>query len=248
MLIEYRRCGQPMPLAIALGGDPIDLLAAMAPLPDQADVLGLTGYLKDRPCELAPGRRVDLPVPADAEMVIEGTIDPSAATTDAGSGLDATGQLRPLRPGAMVLVEALTHRPTPIFPALLPEEGRVLRQSLTTVFLPLLRGELPGLVDLSLPAFGGAQRWAFASVDKTYPGQGMQFANAFWSLPKMIEVRYLVVVDEDVDVDDSDAVWAAMSAHAAPAVDVRLSDVPPNEFLDDQSPGRMVFDATRPLL
>jgi UbiD family decarboxylase len=129
----------------------------------------------------------------------------------------------------------------------LPAESRVLRQSLATVFLPFLRTELSGLIDLRFPSFGGAQRWAFASIDRTYPGQGMQFANAFWSLPRMIDVRYLVIVDEDVDVGDSDAVWAAVSAHAAPAIDVRLADVPPNEFLDDQSPGRMVFDATRPL-
>ncbi len=247
MLAYYRRGGESMPVALAFGGEPIDLLAAMAPLPRRTDVLELTGYLRGSPCELIPGRRVDLPVPADAELIIEGTIDPSKPLVEAGSGLDAMGQMRPLRQGPVVRVEAVTHRPTPLFPSLLPTEKGPIHRALVKAFLPFLRQELPGLRDLEFPIFGGDRVWAFASIDKTYAGQGTQFANAFWGLPKMFPVRYLVIVDEEVDVGNSDEVWAAVSAHAAPNADTRLGDVPPNEFLYDQSPGRMVIDATRSL-
>ncbi len=247
LLAHYRRRGESMPIAIALGGEPVDLLTAMAPLPQCADVLELTGYLRGSPCELIPGRRVDLPVPADAEFVIEGTIDPGEAPVDVGSGLDAMGQLRPMHHGPVVRVEAVTHRPTPLFPSLLPGEKCGIHRALVKAFFPFLRQELPGLSDLEVPAFGGDRVWAFASIDKTYIGQGGQFANAFWSLPQMLAVRYLVIVDEDVDVSNADEVWAAVSAHAAPSTDVHFGDAPPDEFLHDHPPGRMVFDATRPL-
>ncbi|NQU37985.1 MAG: UbiD family decarboxylase, partial [Actinobacteria bacterium] len=242
LLAYYRRRGESMPVALAFGGEPIDLLTAMAPLPRRTDVFDLTGYLRGNPCELIPGRRVDLPVPADAELVIEGTIDPGEPFADAGSGLDAMGQLRALRHSPVVHVEAVTHRPTPLFPSLLPSEKGPIHRALVRAFLPFLRHELPGLSDLEFPAFGGDRVWAFASIDKTYAGQGGQFANTFWGLPKMLPVRYLVIVDEDVDVSNSDEVWAAVSAHAAPSTDARLGDVPPDEFLYDQSPGRMVLD------
>lgn len=246
LLAQYGRRGESMPVAIAFGGEPVDLLTAMAPLPRRADVLELTGYLRGGPCELLPGRCVDLPVPADAELVIEGTIDASEPHIDAGSGLDAMGQLRRLRHGPIVHIEAVTHRPTPLFPALLPSEKCRLHGALVKAFLPFLRQELPGLSNLEFPAFGGDRVWAFASIDKTYAGQGGQFAHAFWGMPKMFPVRYLVLVDEDVDVDNSDEVWAAVAAHAAPATDVCIGDTPPDEFLHDQPPGRLVFDATRP--
>jgi 4-hydroxy-3-polyprenylbenzoate decarboxylase len=247
LLAHYRRRGESMPVAIAFGGEPVDLLAAMAPLPHGADVLELTGYLRGHPCELIPGRCAGLPVPADAELVIEGVIDPREPFVDPGSGLDAMGQLRRLRPGPVVRVEAVTHRPTPLIPALLPSEKGQIHRTLVRVFLPILRQELPALSDIEFPAFGGDGLWAFASIDKTYAGQTGQFTNAFWGLPKMLHVRYLVIVDDDVDVHNADEVWTAVAAHAAPATDVRLGDVPLDVFLHDPSPGRMAFDATRSL-
>lgn len=247
LLAHCRRRGETMPLALAFGGDPIDLLTAMAPLPCRADVLALTGCLRGGACEMIAGRRVDLPIPADAELVLEGTIDPNEPCVDPGQGLDPAGQLRPLRPGPVVHIEAITRRPTPLFPSLLPDEKAGIHRALAKVFLPFLRRELPGLVHLSFPTFGGDRLCAFASIDKTYAGQAGQFANAFWGCSEMSPVRYLVVVDEDVDVDNSDDVWAVVSAHALPGRDVTIGDAPPDEFVHDQPPGRMVIDATRPL-
>lgn len=247
LLAQYGRRGESMPIAIAFGGEPTDLLTAMAPLPRRTDVLELSGYLRGAACEVIPARCVDLPVPADAELVIEGTIAPNEPYADPGSGLDAMGQVRRLQPGPVVRVDAITHRPTPLFPALLRGEKSCIHQILAKAFLPFLRAELPGLCDFGFPSFGGDRAWAFASIDKTYPGQARQFANTFWGLSKMLPVRYLVIVDEDVDLGNADEVWSAVASHATPRHDVRVTDSIPDEFLYDQSPGRMVFDATRPL-
>lgn len=246
-LARFERRGKAMPIVIAFGGDPADLLMAMAPLPRGTDVLELDGYLRGTPCELIQGRQVDLPVPADAELVIEGTIAPGNNCTEAGSGLDAMGRLRRLHPGPIIHVEAVTHRPTPLFPALMPIEKGNIHRALAKAFLPFLRTELPSLCELEFPAFGGDRLWAFASIDKTYPGQARQFANAFWGLSKMLPVRYLVIVDADVDLTNTDSVLHAVASFATPSGDVRITDSIPDVFLSDLSPGRMVFDATRPL-
>ena len=246
MLKHYERRGEPMPVAIAFGGEPCDLLTAMAPLPTRMEVMELSGYLRGTPCELVSARSVDLLVPADAELILEGTIAPGEPHAAAGSGLDATGQPRPLQPGPVVQVKAITHRPTPLFPSFLPSEKAVIHRALAKAFLPFLRAELPGLWDLEFPAFGGDRSWAFVAIDKTYPGQASQFANAFWGLCKMLPVRYLVIVDADVDLCNTDDVWHAVAAHATPTRDVRITDSIPDEFFYDRPPGRLVIDATRP--
>ncbi|MHB8897432.1 MAG: UbiD family decarboxylase domain-containing protein [Thermoguttaceae bacterium] len=246
LLAHYRRRGETMPVAIAFGGQPLDLLLAMAPLPAGADVFELTGCLRGQPCEVVAGRHAGLPVPADAELVIEGFIDPAEPPADPGSGLDAMGLVGRLRPGPVLRVEAITHRPTPLFPWLLPGEKAEIQRALGRVFLPLLRPQLPGLCDLDFPAFGGDRVWALASIDQTYAGEAGQFAQAFWAAAEMLPVRYLVVVDADVDVHEADKVWAAVAAHAAPASDVHFAESPPDEFLRDPAPGRMVIDATGP--
>lgn len=246
ILAAYFRRGETMPVAIAYGGAPADLLTAMAPLPYGTSTLELCGYLRGTACELIQGRQVDLPVPADAELVIEGTITPGDCA-EAGSGLDATGQLRRLQPGPVIHVQAMTHRSPPLFSAFVPGEKASIQRVLVKVFLPLLRAELPDLCELAFPAFGGDRIWAFASIDKTYSGQAKRFAHAFWGLTQMLPVRYLAVVDADVDVGCPEEVWKAVAAHAAPSPDIRMSDSIPDEFLYDQPPGRMAIDATRPL-
>lgn len=248
ILAEYRRRGLPMPVAIALGGDPVDLLIASGPLGAGADPLALAGYYRGNACELVAARRIDLPVPADSEIVLEGAIDPGGPAVDAGWAVDAMGQPRPLRPAPAIRIEALTCRVTPVFPAILPGvETRTVSQCLARVFLPFFRRALDGLVDLELPAFGAGRLWAFASIDKTYPGQARQFAKAFWALPQMIPVRFLVVVDHGIDVHNLEEVWAAVSTHTTPSSGVEFSEAPPDAFLDAPPARRMLFDATAPL-
>lgn len=245
-LAGYSRRGETMPVAIAYGGAPADLLTAMAPLPHGTSTLELCGYLRGTACELIQGRQVVLPVPADAELIIEGTMTPGECA-EAGSGLDAMGQLRCLQPGPVIHVQAVTHRSPPLFSAFVPGEKASIHRVLAKAFLPLLRAELPDLCELAFPAFGGDRVWAFASIDKTYSGQAKRFAHAFWGLSHMLPVRYLVVVDADVDVGCPKEVWRAVAAHAAPALDIRMSDSIPDQYICDQPPGRMAIDATRPL-
>ena len=206
---HYRRRGEAMPVAIAFGGEPCRSAHGHGPLPRRIDVLELAGYLRGAPCEMVPGRRVDLPVPADAELIIEGTIAPDEPTRD--------GRDRPGRHGTATSAAARPRRPCrsrhPSPHALVPVP--VARARKAAIHRTLVEGvsalsppELPGPVRLEFPAFGGDRLWAFASIDKTYAGQGGQFANAFWGLPKMLPVRYLVLVDEDVDVGNTDEVWA----------------------------------------
>ncbi len=255
LLAEYRSRGQQMPVAVVLGGDPITSVAAWAPLPGRTDPLVFAGFLRNRPVELVAGRSVPLTVPASAEIVIEGFVDPQAAFESAGPISRETGFFGPSESLPLMRVTAITHRANSIFPAMIPgsapSESHWLDRACERLLLPLAKLWIPELVDWRWPFAGATRHVLFASVRKTYAQQTRKVLHALWSLPRIATAKMLVVVDADVDVQDENAVWSSVAAHADPARDLILWDGPADP-LDHATALRGVgrklgIDATRKL-
>jgi 4-hydroxy-3-polyprenylbenzoate decarboxylase len=255
LLAGYRLRKSKMPVAVALGGDPATLLAAMAPLGADADALALAGLLRDKPIELVAGRSIPVAVPTDAEMVLEGFIDPEEPPVDVGLLALPNGALVPGPAAPVIHVTAWTHRSNPVYPALVrgepPNEEVVVARALQQVMLPLVRLAVPELVAYDFPVFGAARHWAFVSIRKQYAGQARRVASALWGLRQLMFVKFLVIVDEEVPVADAAAVWSAVAVHADPGRDVLVQQGPPDPWdpsgSAEQLGRRMAIDATRKL-
>lgn len=255
LLLSYRQRNQRMPVAAALGGDPAGLLAAMAPLPSQVDVSAVAGFLRGKARELVKCRTIELEAPADAEIVIEGYIDPAEPAVETGLLTGPGGLYERSRPAPVVHVTAITHRANPVLPAMIPgpapDEACVVSRFLQRAFLPLVRLAIPELVDLELPLFGATRHWGLASVRKVYPGQARKVASALWGMRQFMLAKVLVLVDEEVDVRDQNQVWSAISAYVDPGRDVFFQEGPPSVLDPAAGPGmlgrRMAVDATAKL-
>jgi 4-hydroxy-3-polyprenylbenzoate decarboxylase len=214
---EYRARDQKMPLAIVIGGDPAFLLAAAAPLPADSDVCAVAGLLREKPLDIVACRGVDLSVPAEAEIILEGFCDPTEPPVMSGPHCAPLGHSTPPRPAPVMHVTALTHRANPIFAAAVPgkppHEAVTVARAMQRVFLPLVQLAMPELVDYDLPEFAAARHWAAVSIRKTYPGQGRRSAHAAWGLRPLRFAKMLIIVDDDVDVRNRDAVLAAVAAN-----------------------------------
>lgn len=255
LLTEYRSRGQQMPVAVVLGGDPITLVAAWAPLPGRTDPLVFAGFLRNRPVELVAARSVPQTVPASAEIVIEGFVDPQTALEPAGPISRETGYFGPAESLPLLRVTAITHRANPVFPAMVPgptpSESHWLDRACERLLLPLARLWIPELAEWRWPFAGACRHVVFVSIRKTYPQQARKVMHALWSLPRAATAKMLVVVDDDVDVRDENAVWSSVAAHSDPARDLVLWDGPADP-LDHATAVRGVgrklgIDATRKL-
>lgn len=255
LLGEYQARNQKMPLAVVIGGDPTLSLACAAPLPTGCDVCAVAGLLREKPLDVVGGRGVDLSVPAAAEIIIEGFCDPSQPPVTAGPLCGPTGHLTQPRLAPVMHVTAVTHRANPIYavtvPGPPPHEACTMARAMQRVFLPLIRLAMPELVDYDLPAFAAARHWAAVSIRKTYPGQGRRAAHVAWGLRPMMFAKILVVVDDDVDVHDRDAVLAAATTNVRPDRNVVSEQGPADPFDPAASVGtlsqKMAIDATRKL-
>jgi len=256
---EYRARHQKMPLAVVFGGDPATMLAAAAPLPQDADMFAVAGLLREKPLDVVPCRTVDLLVPAEAEIVLEGFLDENAGAAEGNSpifaGFAATmGTVSGSVSEPVMQTTALTHRANPVFIASVPtppNEACAVARAMHRVFLPLLRQAMPVLADFDLPECAGARNLAVVSIRKTHAGQGRWAAHAAWALRPMAHSKMLVVVDADVDVRNLPEVLAAAAAHVNPPGDV-IFERGPADPLDPTAArralvGRMALDATRKL-
>ncbi len=253
ILREYAAQQARMPVAVLIGGDPTVHLAATAPVPSAVDPLGLAGLLREKPLDAVACRSIDLLVPAESDIVIEGFIDPADAETRTTVRLSPTDRLIEDHPGYTIHVTAITHRANRIFPATVPgmdcNEACVRDRTMARVFLPFLKMRIPELVDFDLPLSGGARHLAIVAIRKTYPGQARQVATACWGLRPLGFAKLLVVVDAEVDVRDAEEVWAAITHEAHLERDVWLHAAPADP-LDptsswDELGRRMAIDATR---
>ncbi len=252
LLADYRARGQQMPVAVVLGGDLLMHVAAWAPLPVRTDRLIFAGFLRNKPVEVVPARSVPVEVPASAEIVIEGFVNPQEAWQETApisrdTGFFVGGQSRP-----MIHVTAITHRANPVFPAMVsgtaPSESHWLDRACERLLLPIARLWIPELVDWRFPFAGSCRHFVFASIRKTYAQQSRKVMHALWSLPRIATAKMLVLVDDDIDVQDENAVWTRMAAHTDPARDLVLWDGPADPL--DHSPAirgsgrKMGIDAT----
>ena len=227
---EHRAASQRMPVAVALGGDPAGLIAAQLELPPGLEVLHLVGLLRGKPLETVKCRTHDLQVPAEAELVVEGYLDPE--TADAQVQTAGAGALHYRVPGAapVMQVTAVTHRNRAIFPVIIDSgakgESAVLAKARERLLLATLRGVVAELIDLSLPLLGGPHQFAVASLRKRQVFQARSAAAALWGTASLRYTKFLILVDEAVDVHDLAQVWSQVGANVAPERDVFSFDGP----------------------
>ena len=245
--------GETMPVAIALGGDPASIYAASAPLPPTIDEFLFAGFLRGEPVRLAKAVTSDLEVPAEAEFVIEGHIDPREELVLEGPFGDHTGFYSLADYYPKVHVTAVTWRRDPIWPHTIvgrpPMEDFYLGHATERIFLPLLRLTIPEIVDLHMPAEGIFHNLVFVSIDKQYPGQAYKVMNGLWGQGLMSLAKVIVVLDKDVNVRDPKEAWWVALNHIDPERDVRFT-MGPIDVLDHSSRGftygsKMGIDATR---
>ena len=245
--------GERMPVVIALGGDPASIYSGSAPLPPNIDEFIFAGFLRRTPVELARAITCDLEVPAEAEMVIEGYIDPAEELVLEGPFGDHTGFYSLADYYPKVHVTAITMRRNPIYPATLvgkpPMEDYYLGHATERIFLPLLRLTVPEIVDYHMPAAGIFHNLVFVSIDKQYPGQAYKVMNALWGQGLMSLAKVLVIVDREIDVRNPDEAWWAALNNIDPERDVRFT-MGPVDVLDHASRAftygsKMGIDGTR---
>ena len=252
---KYRRLGLRMPVAVALGCDPATIYAATAPLPDMIDELVFAGFLRKSAVEVVKCLGSDLLVPARAEFVLEGYVDPAEALRTEGPFGDHTGyySLPDLYP--VFHVERITRKKEPVFNATIvgrpPMEDCYLGKATERIFLPLLKATLPEIRDVNFPLEGVFHNCALVSVKKRYPGHARKVMHALWGLGQMMYTKLIVVVDETVDVQDlSEVAWKVFN-NIDPGRDLEIV-TGPLDALDHASPqahfGRKLgVDATKKL-
>ena len=250
---EMAERGEKMPVCIAVGADPASVYSASAPLPPTIDEFLFAGFLRKEPVRLVNALTCDLEVPADAEFVIEGYIDPSESLVTEGPFGDHTGfySLADLYP--LVHVTAITMREHPVYATSIvgraPMEDFYLGHATERIFLPLLKLTVPEIVDYHMPAEGIFHNLVFVSIDKQYPGQAYKVMNAMWGQGLMSLAKVLVIVDKWVNVRDTREAWWVALNNIDPERDTRFT-MGPMDVLDHSSRAftygsKMGIDATK---
>ena len=203
--IKAERLGKRLEVAVAIGSDPAVIYSATAPLPAGIDEMLFAGFLRKEPVELVKCKTVDLEVPANAEFVLEGYVDPYERRIEGPFG-DHTGFYSPAEEYPVFHITCITRRKSPIYPATLvgkpPMEDCYMAKATERIFLPLLRLDFPEIVDMNLPMEGVFHNCAIISIKKTYPGQAKKVINGLWGKGQMMFAKLIIVVDEDVNVQD----------------------------------------------
>jgi len=252
--------GQPFPVAVAIGADPATILGAVTPVPDNLSEYQFAGLLRGSRTEVAAALGVPLRVPAHAEIVLEGHIRPDPGHPSGwqhaleGPYGDHTGYYNEQAEFPVFTVERLTQRSAPIYHSTYtgkpPDEPSVLGQALNELFVPLLQRALPEVVDFYLPPEGCSYRLAVVSIRKAYAGHARRVMMGIWShLRQFMYTKFIVVVDEDIDVRDWREVIWAITTRMDPARDCMTVEHTPIDYLDFASPvsglgSKMGLDAT----
>jgi len=227
---RYYETGTRMPVAVFFGGDPVFTFCATAPLPDGLDEFMLAGYLRKQATELVRCETSDLEVPANADFVLEGYVDPQEPLREEGPFGDHTGyySLPDLYP--TFHLTAITHRRDAVYPATIvgvpPMEDFYIGSASVKLFLPILKMTFPELVDLALPAEGVFHNLVFVSIKKTYPMQAFKIMHGLWGMGQMMFTKYIVVVDDDVNVHNTSEVLFRLCANTDPQRDAIFTKGP----------------------
>ncbi len=245
--------GQPFPVSVALGADPATILAAVTPIPDSLSEYAFAGLLRGSKTEVAKSLINDLQVPASAEIVLEGFIYPGEFAPEGPYG-DHTGYYNEVADFPVFTIERITQRQAPIYHSTYtgrpPDEPAILGVALNEVFVPILQKQFPEIVDFYLPPEGCSYRMAVISMKKQYAGHAKRVMLGTWSfLRQFMYTKFVIVVDDDVDVRNwQDVIWA-MTTRMDPARDLTILENTPIDYLDFASPvsglgSKVGFDAT----
>ena len=256
--LDYREWRQhkgdePFPVSVTLGCDPATILAAVTPIPDTLSEYAFAGLLRGSKTELAVSLSSDLQVPARAEIVLEGFIYPNDEADEGPFG-DHTGYYNEVERFPVFTIETMTMRKDPIYHSTYtgrpPDEPAVLGLALNEVFIPILQKQFPEIVDFYLPSEGCSYRVAIVSMKKQYPGHAKRVMMGVWSfLRQFMYTKFVIVVDEDINVRHwEDVIWA-ISTRVDPARDLTIIENTPIDYLDFASPvsglgSKMGLDAT----
>lgn len=250
---EYKKLGTKMPVAVALGGDPVYTYCATAPLPDNIDEYMLAGFLRKKKVELVKCLTQDIEVPADADIIIEGYVDPSDELILEGPFGDHTGYYSLADYYPKFHITCITHKKGAIYPSTIvgipPQEDGWLGKATERIFLaPIKMTMVPEIVDMEMPLEGVFHNLTIVKIHKEYSGQAAKVMNAMWGAGQMMFNKILVVVDDNVDVTDYKQVALAIAKHCDPQSDIYFSQGP-MDVLDHSCSkfafgGKMCIDAT----
>lgn len=245
--------GKPYPVSVALGADPATILAAVTPVPDTLSEYAFAGLLRGSKTEVAKSMTNDLQVPASAEIVLEGFIYPDEMAPEGPFG-DHTGYYNEVDKFPVFTIERITQRQAPIYHSTYtgkpPDEPAILGVALNEVFVPILQKQFPEITDFYLPPEGCSYRMAVISMKKQYAGHAKRVMLGTWSyLRQFMYTKFVIVVDDDVDVHNWQEVIWAITTRMDPARDLTILENTPIDYLDFASPvsglgSKVGFDAT----
>lgn len=244
---------KPYPIAVAIGADPATILGAVTPVPDSLSEYAFAGLLRGSKTEVANCLSHDLQVPASAEIILEGFIYPNETALEGPYG-DHTGYYNEVGEFPVFTIERITQRQAPIYHSTYtgrpPDEPAILGVALNEVFVPILQKQFPEIMDFYLPPEGCSYRMAVISMKKQYPGHAKRVMLGTWSfLRQFMYTKFVIVVDEDVNVRNwQDVIWA-ITTRMDPARDLTILENTPIDYLDFASPvsglgSKVGFDAT----
>ncbi|MCS5578949.1 MAG: 4-hydroxy-3-polyprenylbenzoate decarboxylase [Gammaproteobacteria bacterium] len=241
------------PVSVAIGADPATILATVTPVPDTLSEYAFAGLLRGSKTDVVKSLTNDLQVPASAEIVLEGVIEPGEFADEGPYG-DHTGYYNEIEQFPVFTINRITHRKDPIYHSTYtgrpPDEPAMLGMALNEVFVPLLQKQFPEIVDFYLPPEGCSYRMAVVSIKKQYPGHAKRIMMGIWSfLRQFMYTKFVVVVDDDINIRQwEDVIWA-ITTRMDPVRDTVLMENTPIDYLDFASPvsgmgSKMGFDAT----
>ena len=248
---EYRAAGAKMPVAVAIGGDPVMSYIGTAPLPSGIDELLFAGFLRKANVPMVKCKTIDMRIPADVDIVIEGYIEPDETCVEGPFG-DHTGFYSLPEEYPVFHVTAITHRKKPIYQTIIvgkpPMEDCYMGKVTERIFLPLIKMQLPEVVDMNLPLFGVFHNFALIAIDKRYPFHAKKIMHSIWGLGQLMFSKIIIVVDKHVNVQNVEEVFFYVGSNVDPKRDVTIVEGPV-DVLDHAAPligagSKMGIDAT----
>lgn len=253
---KWEATKKPMPAAAVIGASPAVILAAVMPIPNTMSEYNFAGLLQKKSVKLVQCKTIDLKVPADAEIVIEGEISFTEYLPEGPFG-DHTGYYNDVETFPVFNIKAITMKNKPIYLSTYtgkpPDEPSILGEALNEIFTPLIQQQFPEIVDFYLPPEGCSYRFAIVSIKKTYPGQAKRIMMGVWSfLQQFMYTKYVIIVDADINIRDWKEVIWAISTRTDPKRDASFIEHSPIDYLDFASEesglgSKMGLDATNKL-
>jgi 4-hydroxy-3-polyprenylbenzoate decarboxylase len=226
---KARKMGKKLEVAVVIGADPATVFSAVVPLPYGLDELLFAGFIRGEGVELVKCKTIDMEVPAEAEIVLEGTVDPNDLQ-DEGMFGDHTGVYTPIEKFPVFRIQCITHRKNPTYLTTIvgkpPMEDYYMGKAIERTFLPILKKQIPELIEMNFPMEGTFNNAVIVSIDKSYPFQARKVAHAIWGLGQLSFTKFVIVVDKEVNPHDLSAVMLAVFNNIDPKRDFSFVEGP----------------------